>query len=67
MCDATLWNEAPLAHRQCHEAVERCLRDIMGNDLPWDGKIVVMGGDFRQIISVVREDTRTQVLSACVN
>ena len=56
-----------MAHRQCHEAVERCLRDIMGNDLPWDGKIVVMGGDFRQIISVVREDTRTQVLSACVN
>ncbi|CAM9905065.1 unnamed protein product, partial [Laminaria digitata] len=67
MADAIFWDEAPMAHRHCHEAVERCLRDIMGNSLPWGGKIVVMGGDFRQILPVVRKGTRAQVVSACVN
>ena len=43
-----------MAHRHCHEAVQRCLRDVMGNDFPWGGKnVVVMGGDFRQILPVV--------------
>ena len=38
-----------MAHRHCHEALERTLRDICDSDLPWGGKIVVMGGDFRQV------------------
>ena len=56
-----------MTDRHCHEAVERCSRDIMGNDLPWGGKIVVMGGDLRQIFAVVRNGARAQVVSACVN
>ena len=56
-----------MAHRHCHDAVQRCLRDVMGNDFPWGGKIVVMGGDFRQILLVVRKGTRAQVVSACLN
>ena len=67
MADAILWDEAPMAHRHCHEAVQRCLRDVTGNDFPWRGKIVVMGGDFRQILPVVRKGTRAQVVSACLN
>ncbi|CAN0273274.1 unnamed protein product, partial [Scytosiphon promiscuus] len=67
MADAIFWDEAPMTHRHGHEAVERCLRDVMGNDLPWGGKIVVMGGDFRQILPVVRRGSRAQVVSACVN
>ena len=39
----------------------------MGNDLPWGWKIVLMGGDFRRILPVVRKSTRAQVVSACVN
>ena len=47
--DVIFWDEAPMAHRHCHEALERTLRDICGIDMPWGGKIVVMGGDFRQV------------------
>lgn len=67
MADIIFWDEAPMTHCYGHEAVERCLRDVMGNDLSWGGKIVVMGGDFRQIVPVVRRGTRAQVVSARVN
>ena len=67
MADAIFWDEAPMAHRHCHEAVGRCLRDIIGNNVPWGGKIIVMGSNFRQILPVVRKGTRGQVVSACVN
>ena len=30
MADAMLWDD-PMAHRHCHEAAQRCLRDVMGN------------------------------------
>jgi len=40
--------------RQWHHALgialgimDRTLRDIMNNDLPFGGKIIVLGGDFR--------------------
>ena len=49
MADLIIWDEAPMAHRHCHEALERTFRDICDSDLPWGGKIIIMGGDFRQV------------------
>jgi PIF1-like helicase len=34
--------------------VDQLLRDIMGNDLPFEGKAFVGLGDFRQITPVIR-------------
>ena len=54
-----IWDEAPMTHRNCFEAVDRSLRDILrftasnSADKPFGGKIVVLGGDFRQILPVV--------------
>jgi hypothetical protein len=45
-----LWDEAPMMHRHVYEALDRCIRDIMGvPDVPFGGKPVVFGGDFRQV------------------
>ena len=66
MVDAIFWDEAPMAHRHCHEAVERCFRDIKGST-SWGRKIAVMGGEFRQILLVIRRGTRAQFVSTCVN
>ena len=49
MADVIVWDEAPMAHRHCHEALERTLRDIWTPTLPWGGKIIIMGGDVRQV------------------
>ena len=45
-----VWDEAPMAHKFCYGAVDRTLKDIMQNDLPFGGKVFVMAGDFRQVL-----------------
>uniref|UniRef100_A0A2N9F6K5 ATP-dependent DNA helicase n=1 Tax=Fagus sylvatica TaxID=28930 RepID=A0A2N9F6K5_FAGSY len=48
-----IWDEAPMAHRNCFEAVDRSLRDLLrftdptSLDKPFGGKTVVLGGDFQ--------------------
>jgi hypothetical protein len=47
-----IWDEAPMAHRNCFEAVNHSLRDILrfsdpnSTDKPFGGKTIVLGGDF---------------------
>ena len=45
-------------------AVDLCLRDIMDNDKPFGGKLVVCGGDFRQTLSVVEGGNRAHEVEA---
>ncbi|KAL2937305.1 ATP-dependent DNA helicase pif1, partial [Bienertia sinuspersici] len=39
-----IWDEAPMTHRYQFEAVDRSLKDLMGSDLPFGGKIIVLEG-----------------------
>jgi hypothetical protein len=54
-----VWDEAPMAHKHVFEAVNCTLQHVMGvvdlalKDMLFGGKVVVMGGDFRQILHVV--------------
>jgi ATP-dependent DNA helicase PIF1 len=49
-----IWDEASMTKRQVVEALDSSMRDIMGRyDLPFGGKTVVFGGDFRQVLLVV--------------
>ncbi|CAH9101757.1 unnamed protein product [Cuscuta epithymum] len=62
-----------MAHKHCFEAVDRTFRDILrfsrGDSLerPFGGKVVVFGGDFRQILPVIPKATRQQVVQATIN
>ena len=62
-----VWDEAPMVHRHGAECIDRTLRDICSCELPFGGKVIVFGGDFRQILPVIRHCTRAQVVSACIN
>ncbi|CAH1421261.1 unnamed protein product [Lactuca virosa] len=53
-----IWDEASMAKRHALEAVDRTMKDITGVMLPFGGKIMVLGGDFRQVLPVVRRGTR---------
>jgi hypothetical protein len=59
-----VWDEAPMAHKHVFETVNRMLQHVMGaidralKDMLFGGKVVVMGGDFRQILPVVPQGTR---------
>ncbi|XP_042059505.1 uncharacterized protein LOC121804017 [Salvia splendens] len=68
-----IWDEAPMIHKHCIEAVDRTLRDIMrvsdqlNMNKPFGGKTVVFGGDFRQILLVVPKGSRQDVVNATIN
>ena len=60
-----IWDEAIMTNKQCFEALDRSLRDIMSqtnnkaNTKPFGGKVVVLGGDLRQILPVKEYGTRS--------
>ncbi|XP_052172243.1 uncharacterized protein LOC127788170 [Diospyros lotus] len=59
-----IWDEVPMQHRHCVEAVDRTLRDICDSDKPFGGITVVLGGDFRQILPVIPKGFREQIVNA---
>uniref|UniRef100_H3G658 ATP-dependent DNA helicase n=1 Tax=Phytophthora ramorum TaxID=164328 RepID=H3G658_PHYRM len=62
-----VWDEAPMAHRHAFEAVDRTLRDVLDNEAePFGGKVVVLSGDFRQILPVVKGGSATETIDACL-
>ncbi|XP_028088343.1 uncharacterized protein LOC114288925 [Camellia sinensis] len=59
-----IWDEVPMQHRHCVEAVDRTLRDIRDSEKPFGGITVVLGGDFRQILLVIPKGFREQIVNA---
>jgi len=39
------------------------LRDIMNNNLSFGGKIIVLGGDFRQLLPIKVHRTRSKIVN----
>nr|GEU48449.1 hypothetical protein [Tanacetum cinerariifolium] len=68
-----IWDEAPMINRLAYEAFDRTLRDIAtgtyssSSDLVFGGKVVVFGGDFRQILPVIPDGSRQDVVHASLN
>ena len=61
-------DEATMLDRYHFEAMDRTLRDITGKmDKPFGGKIVILAGDFRQCLPVVKGATRAQIVNRCIN
>ena len=64
-----IWDEAPMTHKHLFEATDR-LRDIMSQvspelgNLPFAGKVIVFGGDFKQVLPVVPRGSRGQIVQA---
>ncbi|XP_035816196.1 uncharacterized protein, partial [Zea mays] len=60
-----IWDKASMTKRQAVEALDNSMRDIMGRPaLPFGGKTIVFGGDFRQVMPVVRKGSRAQVVAS---
>ncbi|PNY15928.1 ATP-dependent DNA helicase PIF1 [Trifolium pratense] len=67
-----IWDEAPMMNRYCFEAFDRTMKDVMSkvdknnNSKPFGGKVVVLGGDFRQILPVVRKGSRGDIVNRTI-
>jgi hypothetical protein len=54
-----------MTKRQAVEALDYSMRDVMGQkDLPFGGKTIVFGGDFRQVLPIVYKGSRAQIVGA---
>ena len=68
MARLLLIDEATMLHRFHLEALDRNLRDLMGKpDIPFGGKIIILAGDFRQCLPVIRKANRARIVKACIN
>lgn len=61
-----IWDEVPMQHRYCFEAVHRMLQDVRGSTALFGGLPMVFGGDFAQILPVVRHGQRPAIVAACL-
>ena len=62
-----IWDEAPMQRKEIMENVDRTLRDVMKNNKPFGGKVVVFCGDFRQVAPVIPRGGRAQIIAKCIS
>ncbi len=61
-----VWDEISMTIRYALDAVDTFFKDLMGNNLPFGGKIFVATGDFRQILPIVKGGTKFDLLNITV-
>ena len=65
-CKLMIIDEVTMLDRYLLEALDRTLKDLMGVDRPFGGKIVVLAGDFRQCLPVVKGASRSDTVKHCI-
>ena len=56
-----------MSNKHIAECVDRSLRGIRSFGILFGGKVVVFGGDIRQILPVIKHGFRAEVVYSCVN
>ncbi|XP_035838014.1 uncharacterized protein LOC110900424 [Helianthus annuus] len=65
-----IWDEAPMVHKHAFEALDRTMNDVfnidtsLNSEIRFGGKVIVFGGDFRQILPVVPNGGRQEIVNA---
>uniref|UniRef100_A0A0R0GBR8 ATP-dependent DNA helicase n=1 Tax=Glycine max TaxID=3847 RepID=A0A0R0GBR8_SOYBN len=66
-----IWDEAPMAHKFCFETLNQSLTDIIqqknNSNQIFGGKVIVFGGDFRKILSVIPRGSHSDIINATIN
>lgn len=66
-CDVIIWDEASMIPRKALEIVDKTLRDCCSIDhLSFAGKLIILGGDFRQILPVVKNGTKCSIINETI-
>ena len=59
-------DEASMVPIHALHAIDRLLRDITTHDVPFGGKVFLLGGDFRQVLPVVPKRPATVAIETCL-
>ncbi|XP_056687837.1 uncharacterized protein [Spinacia oleracea] len=58
-----IWDEASMARKENVESLDLLLRDLCDADLLFGGKLIVFGGDFRQVLPVLPRKTQREAVA----
>nr|XP_047129617.1 ATP-dependent DNA helicase PIF1-like [Hydra vulgaris] len=61
-----LQDEASMIPKHALNAIDKLLQDVCNNKFPFGGKVILMGGDFRQILPVVKRGQPADIVEACL-
>uniref|UniRef100_A0A8R1HSI7 ATP-dependent DNA helicase n=1 Tax=Caenorhabditis japonica TaxID=281687 RepID=A0A8R1HSI7_CAEJA len=67
--DVIIWDEASMIPKNALQTADQVLRDVAEEGdkrKMFGGKVFVVGGDFRQVLPVVRRGTRSDQVDACI-
>ncbi|XP_076938850.1 uncharacterized protein LOC143607202 [Bidens hawaiensis] len=65
-----IWDEAPMIHKYAFEALDRTMTDVLNpntsinSGILFRGKVIIFGGDFRQVLPVITNGSRQQIVNA---
>ncbi|GBO33218.1 hypothetical protein AVEN_153320-1 [Araneus ventricosus] len=62
-CKLLVWDECTMSHKRAVEALNRTMQDINNNQSIMGGMVVLMAGDFRQILPAI---TPADEINACL-
>ena len=65
-CHAIVVDEATMLNKAVFEALDKTLKDMRSTNEIMDGIPVMLCGDFRQILPVIRSGTRVNIINACI-
>ncbi len=63
--DLIIWDEVPMSHKHSVETVDRTLQDLVSSEL-FGGKLMLFGGDKKQIAPVVRGGGKMDILKISI-
>ncbi|XP_057291716.1 ATP-dependent DNA helicase pif1-like isoform X1 [Hydractinia symbiolongicarpus] len=64
--DIIIFDEASMIPKYALEAIDRMFRDICNSEIPFAGKVILLGGDFRQVLPVIRRAGPAQIVEVCL-
>jgi ATP-dependent DNA helicase PIF1 len=65
--DVGIIDEGPMMNKESFECLDRTLRHLTGNHREkFGGKLILVSGDFRQMLPVVKRGGRASVVGACL-
>ena len=66
IAEAVIYDECLMTHRHCFEALDRTFQDLRDCSRPFGGLTMIFGGDFQQILPVVPNGSRADIVDACL-
>ncbi|XP_027101097.1 ATP-dependent DNA helicase PIF1-like [Coffea arabica] len=61
-----IWDETPISKQASIEGLDDLLKNIMNSSEILGEKVVVLGGDFRQMLPIVCSGTKVETINACL-